>query len=81
MATKERLSWVSIIIYNYTYKGGPCTTCRRFLTQDTLFSMHETCVDQGWGQYLYLRTLKYNFAVLVLILKTYNYQYYGCTST
>ena len=42
----------------------------RFTTLETTVSF----IKQGWGQvhwYLYLSTLKYNFAVLVLILKSY----------
>ena len=44
-------------------------------------TVQEICIEiglvQGWGQvhwYLYLRTLKYNFSVLVI-------KFYGCTCT
>ena len=42
--------------------------------QSVLYRAKPPCHTQGWGQvhwYLYLSTLKYNFAVLVLILKSY----------
>ena len=45
------------------------------MCQDSFFKRAViTACNQGWGQvhwYLYLSTLKYNFAVLVLILKSY----------